>query len=105
MSEGAGAVKRRAQTATERDLEGLAAKREREAVCEPVADDITERLAHDPEALQTARSKRKTAERLARLEDKYDQLVHAVLTSRTKIIVAVCTAAGAIAGYLLGGCL
>lgn len=57
------------------------------------------------EELKAMRARRSTAERLERLEEKYDRLVHAVLTSRTKIVVAACTAAGAIAGYLLGGCL
>jgi hypothetical protein len=69
-----------------------------------VCDDPTGVYSNDPEKLRAARSRRTTAERLAHLEDKYDRLVRQVLSSRTKIIVALCTAAGAIAGYLMGGC-
>lgn len=98
-------MKRRAQTSTERDLEGLAAKRRRETGApDHVEEDITGTYSHDPVLLQKYRSKRTTGERLEHLEIKYDRLVNKVIDSRTKIIVAIVGAAGVAAGYLLGGC-
>lgn len=96
-------MKRRAQTSTERDLEGLAAKRAREATPEYVSEDITGAYSHDPVLLQKYRSKRTTGERLEHLEIKYDRLVTNVINSRTKIIVAITHALAGLLGYLLGG--
>lgn len=118
LSEGAGAVRRRAQTSTERDLAGIAAKKEREAAAPEVAfDDITGQYAHDPVTLSQMRARRSTAERLAHMERKYDALVkqlvesktrvvQSVIASRTKIVTAIISAvAGIAAGYIAGGCL
>lgn len=67
--------------------------------------------SHDPILLRELRSKRPTDKRLEILESKhddlqerYDKLVRQVLSSRTKIIVAVVGAFGALVGYLLGAC-
>lgn len=97
-------MKRRAQTATERDLEGLAEKRRREAAPEHVEEDITGAYSHDPELLQQKRRERRTTgERLEHLEIKYDRLVRNVIASRTKIIVAMTHVLAGLVGYLLGG--
>lgn len=105
-------MKRRAQTSTERDLEGLAARKQRESAPEHIEEDITHKYSHDPALLQQKRrTGRTTEERVEHLELKlddvqlrYDRLVSNVLASRTKIIVALVGAAGVAAGYLLGGC-
>src|SRR5690606_10706654 len=86
LPEGAGAVKRRVQTATERDLAGIAAKKERDAAAPEVAfDDITGQYAHDPVTLSQMRARRSTAERLAHMERKYDALVKQLVESKTQV--------------------
>lgn len=87
-----------------RDRDILVRKDTPRAVPVYVCDDPTGVYANDPIKLKTERAKRSTAERLEHLEEKYDRLVRQVLSSRTKIIVALCTAAGAVFGYLMGGC-
>lgn len=77
-----------------------------ESVPDFVEEDLTGQYAIGSEELKTARrTKRTTEDRLEHLENKYDKLVHEVIRSRTRIIVAVAAAAGAAFGYLLGGCL
>lgn len=68
---------KRQQTQTERDLEGLAARRERVrsapfGVPVDFDDDITGN--HEGEDLARLRAQRATPERLAHLESKYDRL-------------------------------
>jgi hypothetical protein len=95
---------KRHQTQTERDLSGLAARRDRDAATpEFVCEDLTGRFRGE-ELKRVRRERRSTAARLEHLEDKYDRLVRSVVASRTKIIVAVVGAVGVLAGYLLGGC-
>ena len=100
-------MKRRHQTSTERDMAGLAARKERDAaVPEFVCEDITGSYTGD-ELVNARRTRRSTEQRVEHLENKYDRLVHQVLRSRTRIIVAIAGAIGAIAGFcaaLLAGC-
>lgn len=103
--------KRRAQTSTERDLDGMAAKKEREAAPSEIEDESSAACSHDPDLLRQYRSKRSTQKRLEILETKhdelqsrYDRLVNNVLASRTKIIVAIVGAGGVALGYLVGAC-
>jgi hypothetical protein len=107
---------RRVQSSTHRDVVGLAARKEREAeVPEFVCEDVTGTYSSDPDRLARERAKRPTDERVHRLEAKYDKLVHTVLErterrerhqldTRARIIVALVGLGGAVAGYLLGGC-
>lgn len=65
--------KPRHQSQTERDLEGMAARRERESASPPyVFDDLTGR--YQGEELREQRSKRPTDKRVERLEEKHDSL-------------------------------
>ena len=67
---------RRLQSQTDRDVEGMRAKKERErrevAVPIELPDEITGK--HEGEELKMYRSKRPTEERIERLEDKHDAL-------------------------------
>lgn len=79
--------RRRMQSQTERDAEGLAAKREREssshesAVPDPFdAEEITGRLAGDE--LAEARAQRPSNDRIGRLEEKHDALADEVIGVR-----------------------
>lgn len=75
------------------------------AAPEFVSEEDSSAYSHDPVQLRQFRSKRPTDERFARLEAKYDALVHKVIDSRTKITLAIVSAiAGLISGYILGGC-
>jgi hypothetical protein len=69
---------RRLQSQTERDFEGLAAKREREAapVLVPEEDDYTGR--YEGEELAEMRSQRSIDRRVGKLETKHDDLVEKV---------------------------
>lgn len=100
------------QTQTERDVEGIAAKRAREAAApEYVCEDITSKYEGE-ELRQARRSKRSTDERLEHLEDKNDKLL-AMLISRSdasvafgrglvmKFVVAILAAASLVEGYFL----
>lgn len=64
---------RRHQTATERDVEGIEARRERDqAIPAFVEDEVTGQYQGDE--LKAMRSKRPTNQRLSRLEQKHDDL-------------------------------
>jgi hypothetical protein len=67
------------QTQTERDQDGMRARKERErmhAIPDELPDEITGQ--HEGEELQRLRSRRATPERISRLEEKHDQLAVAV---------------------------
>lgn len=126
---------KRKQTQTERDLEGLAAKKEREGIRRdgshvmvgtpsPLSDnfvpsgssvpDFVEEessaaYSHDPILLSEFRSKRPTDKRVERLESKYDKLVHSILErderTETRRLDARTKAIIAICGVLGGGVL
>ena len=75
------------QTQTERDVEGLAAKKEREreggVPAEFASEEITGRL--QGEELMEARAHRPTDERIGRLEQKHDQLAQEVGGVRVEV--------------------
>lgn len=81
---------RRSQTQTERDLEGLAKKRERDSAVHDVIPNPFEREPitgnYEGEELQRMRrEKRTTGERVDRLEMKHDQLVQDVTETRVLV--------------------
>lgn len=66
----------RFRTATERDLEGIEARRERECVPVSCDEDVTGR--YTGEELAEMRGRRTTEQRIARIEEKHDRLSDAV---------------------------
>jgi hypothetical protein len=73
----------RMQSQTERDMAGMAAKREREAAPFEVEPEITGN--YDGAELDEMRRKRPTDERIGRLEQKHDSLVRTVTDFRVDI--------------------
>ena len=74
----------RLQTATDRDLSGIAARKERESVPVECEEDVTGRYEGDE--LRSMRSRRSSEERISRLEGKHDGL--AATVGETRIDVA-----------------
>ncbi len=75
---------RRHQTSTERDVQGLAARRERDAAVPAVVErDITGR--YEGEELHRHRAKRPTQDRIQRLEDKHDAVAKDVHEMRGEV--------------------
>jgi hypothetical protein len=101
----------RHQTQTERDLAGMAAKKEREredSSPEYVEedDDYTGKFSTDPEKLSRLRSNRPTPERISKLERKNDLLVEELIKGnkwRREIMMKIVAGFIALAtAYLLG---
>lgn len=65
---------KRHQSQTDRDLAGIAAKKEREAVVEDFVIEESSQAYDDPDARKAFRAKRQTNERISRLEEKHDEL-------------------------------
>lgn len=76
---------KRLQSQTERDLDGLRARRERESAPIPVDgfDDLTGR--YEGEELRTRRAQRDTGKRVERLEEKHDELAEVVGDMRAEL--------------------
>jgi hypothetical protein len=75
---------RRSQSATERDLEGIRARKERDnGVPAEVWDEYTDR--YEGEELKSLRATRSHDDRLTRLEDKHDSLVSTVTETRVLV--------------------
>lgn len=64
---------KRHQSQTERDLAGIAARKERDAAPVEFASE-EDSMAHDVDERKVLRSKRDTKERLEKLEDKHDRV-------------------------------
>jgi hypothetical protein len=93
---------RRLQSQTERDLDGAAARREREGVpVETWDEDCTGKHADDPDALRAARSKRPTDERIGHVEERVDGVVQAFGEMRAEVATGMGKMEGAI-GTLAG---
>lgn len=72
------------QSQSERDFDGLAAKKEREAIPEERFDDpVTGN--YEGEELRAMREKRPPADRISRLEEKHDELVKEVTETRLEV--------------------
>ncbi len=63
----------RIQSSTDRDIHGIAAKKEREAAPEEFANE-EDSMAHDVPVRKEIRAKRDTKERLGKVEEKQDKL-------------------------------
>lgn len=78
---------KRMQTQTERDFDGLAARRGRDSVPVMVDEEITGK--HDGDELAQLRSQRPTDQRVARLEAKHDELAKSVSRMEGKLDTAI----------------
>lgn len=74
---------KRHQSQTERDMQGLAAKRDRESVPFEVPEEITG--SYEGDELQEMRELRPTDKRIGRLEQKHDSLARVVNDFRADI--------------------
>lgn len=103
----------RHQTQTERDMSGIEAKKKREAE-HVITDDATpEEIDFEPAtgvvprgpALDAARARRPTPERVKHAEDRLDILTDELIASRAfvrKVIWRIVVGAIALASFLLG---
>lgn len=92
----------RHQTQTERDLDGLDAKKRRElAVPHEVNDPVTGVIPRGPE-LDAARAKRPTEKRFEHLEQRADMLVDELIASRVFVRRFLWKALGIVGGAITG---
>lgn len=78
---------RRLQSQTERDIEGLAERKRRESAPVEVDEEVTGK--HEGDELARLRAQRPTDQRIARLEEKHDDLSKSVSRMEGKLDTAI----------------